>query len=120
MTELSKEAKLILFIDAITGFIFAFLMLVIPEVYFEISDWKEFCPGSVRQVGTIFLILSIFFLLAVKRNDFEQIKIAWEIGIAWLIAMAVVNIVNVMDSMGTPLGRATGMFNIILGIKFST
>ena len=66
MAELSKEAKIVLLANAIIGFIFGFLFLIIPDLYNELTEGDPYCQGATMQVGTIFLVFGIFSIIAIK------------------------------------------------------
>ena len=96
MTEISKEVKTLFIIDAIVAFIYAFLYLIIPEAYAEMTDPPYFCPDTWRNYGATILAIAIFCLLAIKTAEWEQVKIFLEFGIVWLILMLCVGIYSLI------------------------
>jgi len=46
MAELSKEVKIVFIINAIPCFIYAFLLLVIPDTYSQITEAAMYNPIS--------------------------------------------------------------------------
>lgn len=92
MVEISKEAKIILLINIIASFIFAFFFLGIPEIYADLTNNAFFSPICWRQLGGTLLVLGIFGIIALKRKEWEQVRIFWEIGIAFLIVLLSIDI----------------------------
>jgi hypothetical protein len=92
MAEISKEAKIIILINMIASFIFAFFFLGIPEIYASWTNDAYFSPISWRQLGGTLLILGIFAIIALIRKEWEQVRIFWEIGIAFLIVLISIDI----------------------------
>ena len=92
MAEISKEAKIVLLINIIASFIFAFFFLGIPEIYAGWTNEAYFSPICWRQLGGTLLILGIFGIIALMRKEWEQVKIFWEFGIAFLIVLVCIDI----------------------------
>jgi hypothetical protein len=115
MAELSKEVKIILLVNAIPAFIYAFLFLVIPETYAQITEAAMYNPINLRQIGASILVLGIGSVLAIKRNDLEKAKILWEISIIWLILMSIIGIWGAFAIPGTATAQVgTWIANAIL------
>ncbi|NVM03259.1 MAG: hypothetical protein HWN67_13040 [Candidatus Helarchaeota archaeon] len=91
MTEISKELKIMLIVDVITAFIYGFLFMIIPEVVYVLRNYPHFAPQFWRLWGGTCFAMGIFCLIAVKRAEWENIKIFLEFGILWLIFAIVVN-----------------------------
>jgi len=69
------------------SFIFAFFFLGIPEIY---AGWVNDAYSSAicwRQIGGTLLVIGIFSIIALMRKEWEQIRIFWEFGIAFLIML---------------------------------
>jgi len=94
MAELSKETKLVVMINVIIAFIYAFLFLIIPEAYKQMTNTPEltYSPITWRQLGASILVLGIGGVLVIKRADWDKAKIFWEISIIWLILMFIIEI----------------------------
>ena len=92
MAEISKEAKIVLLINIISSFIFAFFFLIIPEIYAGWTNEAYFSPICWRQIGGTLLILGIFGIIALIRKEWEQIRIFWELGIAFVILLVCIDI----------------------------
>ena len=115
MAELSKEVKMVFIINAIIAFIYAFLFLVIPDTYAQITEATMYNPISYRQIGASILVLGIGNVLAIKRDDLEKAKIFWEIAIIWLILMLIIGIWAVFAFPGTAAAQAdTWIGNTVL------
>ena len=92
MAEISKEAKIIILINMIVSFIFAFFFLGIPEIYASWTNDAYFSPICWRQLGGTLLVLGIFGIIALIRKEWEQIRIFWELGIAFIILLVCIDI----------------------------
>jgi hypothetical protein len=92
MAEVTKEVKIVLIIDAIASLIFAFLYLVIPEIYASLVDPIVFDPYYWRAFGGTLLVLAIMALIALKRAEGEQVKIIIEFAILWSVVILGLNI----------------------------
>ena len=115
MAELSKEVKIVFIINGISAFIYAFLFLVIPDTYVQITEAAMYNPISYRQLGAGLLILGIGNVLAIKRDDLEKAKIFWEIAIIWVILMTIIGIWGAFAFPGTAAALAsTWIANTIL------
>ena len=92
MAEISKEAKIVFLINIITSFIFTFFFLIIPEIYAGWTNEAYFSPICWRQLGGTLLIIGIFSIIALMRKEWEQVRIFWEFGIAFLIVLVSIDI----------------------------
>jgi hypothetical protein len=93
MVEISKNMKIILIVDAIAGFIYGVFYLIIPELTSLIRESANFDPQFWRLWGATCFAFGIFCLIAIKRAEWENIKILVELGILWLILAAVVDFI---------------------------
>ena len=115
MAELSKEVKIVFIINAIPAFIYAFLFLVIPDTYAQITEAEIYNPINLRQVGASILVLGIGIVLVIKADDLEKAKIFWEIAIIWLILMVIIGIWGAFAIPGTATAQiGTWIANAIL------
>jgi hypothetical protein len=94
MVEISKNMKIMLLVDAIAGFIYGVFYLIIPELYSVIIDSPNFDAQFWRLWGATCIAFGIFCLMAIKRAEWEEIKILVELGILWLILTVVVNFIT--------------------------
>lgn len=92
MTEISKEMKIIFLINAIASFLFAFFFLGIPEIYATWTNEAYFSPICWRQIGGTLLIFGIFTLIALFRKEWEQLRLFYEFGIAFIIVLICIDI----------------------------
>jgi len=95
MVEMSKNMKIMLIVDAIAGFIYGVFYLIIPELYSVIIDSTNFDPQFWRLWGATCFTFGIFCLIAVRRAEWENVKILVEFGILWLILALVVNFITI-------------------------
>jgi len=116
MAELSKETKLVCMINIIIAFIYAFLFLVIPEAYRQMSDSPEliYSPITWRQLGASILILGIGGVLTFKRDDWDKAKLFWEISIIWLTLMLIINIWGMIAYPGSATAVANNVVAVIV------
>ena len=116
MAELSKETKLVFTINSIIAFIYAFLFLIIPEAYKQMSDAPDliFSPITWRQLGASILILGIGGVLSIKRDDWDKVKLFLEISIIWLILMLFINIWGMIAFPGTAAALANDIVAVIV------
>ena len=83
MTEISKRMKIVLMINVIVAFIYAFFYLIITEAYSKLVDAPYYEPGMWQTFGETLLLLGIFGLIAIKKNDWEYVKILVEFATLW-------------------------------------
>lgn len=116
MAELAKETKLVFIINSLIAFIYAFLFLIIPEAYKQMSDAPDliFSPITWRQLGASILILGIGGVLSIKRDDWDKVKLFLEISIIWLILMLIINIWGMIAFPGTTAALANDIVAIIV------
>lgn len=100
MVEISKEAKIIILINVIAAFLYAFFFLGIPEIYRDFTNSAFFSPVCWRQLGGTFLVIGIFGVIALLRKEWEQIRIFWELGIAFLIMLLCLDIWGIAVYLG--------------------
>ena len=121
MTEVSKEVKVVFLINALFAFLYAFFFLIIPEIYLELSDTPDilFSPVTWRQLGAAFLALGIFFVLAVKRADWEKVKLFWEFGIFFLISILIIGIWAAIAFPGSADYQETDRIDVLIPFMLS-
>ncbi|MHA1456476.1 MAG: hypothetical protein ACTSXN_00045 [Promethearchaeota archaeon] len=93
MVEITKPLKILLLINAIAGLIFAFLYIAISHIYLSLTQWPFYDPYYSWSFGGTLLILSLFTLLAIKRTEWAQIKIIFELIIFWQLTILILNII---------------------------
>ncbi len=114
MAEISNQMKKLFVFDAIICFIYTLLYLVIPETFSKIVEYKYYDPVYWRHFGGTSLVIGIFCLVAIKRAEWEQIKVVLEIGIAWVISILAIAIWEFFVIPATAIGKANTLFVIIL------
>jgi len=93
MTEIQKLTKIFFLLDALAGFIFAFLYLVIPDIYvYDLTQWPFNDPVYFRLFGGTLLVLGIAALMAYFKKEWEEIKLFFELGLMWQIMVLILNI----------------------------
>ena len=101
MAELSKFFKIVLLIDVIAGVIYGILYLFIPEIYADLIDSPSFSLQFWRLWGVTCLLLGIFGIIGLIRNEWTTLKMLIEFVIVWLIGMNIVNIIYIVDPAST-------------------
>ena len=118
MTELSKELKIMLIINAIAALFYGFMFLVIPDVYHELSDEPYPNVHLLRLWGGTITLLGIFALITVKRGEWEGGKIMIEITITWLLLVAVISLASLAYVKRSPTNIASTWSDIIVTLIF--
>ncbi|HUW90935.1 MAG TPA: hypothetical protein VMV43_10540 [Candidatus Nanopelagicaceae bacterium] len=92
MTEIQKLTKISLLLYALAGFIFAFLYLVIPDIFiYDLTQWPFNDPIYFRLFGGTLLVLGLASLLAYFKKEWEQIKLFFELALMWLLMVTIIN-----------------------------
>ncbi len=92
MTEIQKLTKISLLLYALAGFIFAFLYLVIPDIFiYDLTQWPFNDPIYFRLFGGTLLILGLASLLAYFKKEWEEIKLFFELALMWLLMVTIIN-----------------------------
>lgn len=109
MDEIPNPLKKVLVINAILALILAFLYIGIFNVILVFavdSLYNEVLGGTL-------LILGIFALLVVKRKEFKQIKLYFELLIVWEIMILFINIYGLIFTL-IPLPLIAIWGNIVI------
>jgi len=92
MTEIQKLTKISLLLYALAGFIFAFLYLVIPDIFiYDLTQWPFNDPIYFRLFGGTLLVLGLASLLAYFKKEWEEIKLFFELALMWLLMVTIIN-----------------------------
>lgn len=118
MTELLKELKIVLTITAIAAFFYGFMFLVIPEIYYDLSDEPYPNVHLQRLWGGTITLLGIFALIVVKRGEWEGGKIMIELSISWLLLAAVISLASLTYVKRSPTNIASTWSDIIVTLVF--
>jgi hypothetical protein len=124
MTEIQKLTKISLLLDVLAGFIFAFLYLVIPEIYiYGLTQWPFNDPIYFRMFGGTLLVLGIASLMAYFKKEWEEVKLLYELALMWITIVLIINIVElvllplpVMSITNTIVNSILLVIYLILGI----
>jgi len=118
MTELSKELKIVLIINAIAAFFYGFMFLVIPDIYNELSDEPYPNVNLLRLWGGTITLLGIFALITVKRGEWESGKIMIELAMAWLLVITIINLASFAYVKRSPTNIASSWSDVIVTFVF--
>ncbi len=124
MTEIQKLTKISLLLDVLAGFIFAFLYLVIPDIYiYDLTQWPFNDPIYFRLFGGTLLVLGLASLIAYFKKEWEEIKLLYELALMWLLMVIIINIFElvmlplpVMSLTNTVVNTILVIIYLILGI----
>ncbi|TFG29010.1 MAG: hypothetical protein EU532_04100 [Promethearchaeota archaeon] len=118
MTELSKELKIVLIINGIAAFIYGFLFLVIPEIYYDLSDEPYPNVHLQRLWGGTITLLGIFALIAWKRGEWETGKIMVELAMGWLLLVCILSLASFAYVKRSPTNIASTWSDVIVTLIF--
>ncbi len=93
MTEIQKLTKISLLLNVLAGLIFAFLYLVIPDIYiYGLTQWPFNDPIYFRLFGGTLLVLGLVSFMAYFKKEWEEIKLLYELSVMWLLMVTIINI----------------------------
>lgn len=98
---MSKEMKIVIIVNVIVAFIYGFFQLIFPEIYYQLTDAPAIDVPALRICGGALVVLGIFGLIAIIRADWEKVKIAFEIAIAYEILLLILDIVAYITVTGS-------------------
>jgi len=101
MAEMSKEMKIVIIVNVIVAFIYGFFQLIFPEIYYQLTDAPATDVLALRVCGGALVVLGIFGIIAIIRADWEKVKIAFEIAIAYEIILLIIDIVGYITVTGS-------------------
>ena len=124
MTEIQKLTKISLLLDVLAGFLFAFLYLVIPDIFiYGLTQWPFNDPIYFRLFGGTLLVLGLASLMAYFKKEWEEIKLLYELALMWLVMVIIINIFELalltlpaMSLMNTVVNTILLVIYLILGI----
>jgi len=124
MTEIQKLTKISLLLDVLAGFVFAFLYLVIPDIYiYDLTQWPFNDPIYFRLFGGTLLVLGLASLMAYFKKEWEEVKLFYELALMWLGMVIIINIFElvmlplpVMSLTNTLVNTILVAIYLILGI----
>jgi hypothetical protein len=121
MTEILKITKYTLLLYTLGGLVFAILYLFITDIYlYDLAAWPFVDPYYPRAFGGTLLVLAIFAFIAYLQKDWEQIKLTFELSLAWLIMVLIMNILELalIGSVLPILAIISTIINTIIVIVF--
>ena len=92
MTEIQKLTKIFLLLDVLAGFVFAFLYLVIPDIFVILTQWPFNDPVYFRLFGGTMLVLGIASLMAYFKKEWEEVKLFFELALMLMVMVTIINI----------------------------
>jgi len=114
MAGLSKDLKIIMVFNIIAAFIYGSIFLLIPDLYEQYIDSIYHNPPLMRLWGGTIILVGICGLIALKRNEWETVKLYWELVILWLLMIVILNLASFAYVPYTPTFLATNIFNVII------
>jgi len=114
MAGLSKKIKIVLIINAIVAFIYGSIFLLIPDLYEQLSGSIYHNPPLLRVWGGTAIVFGICGLIALKRNEWETVKLYCELVILWLLMIVILNLASFAYVPYTPTSLAHAIFNLII------
>jgi len=111
MTGLSKGAKFNLVINIIAAFIYGSIFLLIPDLYEQYTDSIYHHPPLLRLWGGTMILFGICGLIALKRDEWDTVKLFWELIILWELMVVILNLASFAYAPYTPTFLATNIFN---------
>ena len=72
--EIKTTTKYTFLVNFLIGIFFGFSMLVIPELYSDLTGWPQE-PYMARVSGAFFVAVAIGALLAFRESEWERVEI---------------------------------------------
>jgi hypothetical protein len=92
LTEIQKLTKITLLLDALAGFIFAFLYLVIPDIFiYGLTQWPFNDPVYFRYFGGTLLLLGLVSLIAYFKKEWEEVKLFFEFALLFILMIVIMS-----------------------------
>ncbi len=115
MTEIQKLTKIYLLLAVLAGFIFAFLYLVIPDIYiYSLTQWPFNDPIYFRMFGGTFLVFGLISLMAYFKKEWEEVKLFFELALMWILMVLIINIFELAMVSLPAVTFTNTIFNTIL------
>jgi len=113
MSEFQKITKYSLYVYTAGGLFFAFLYLVLTDIYIIVmSDWPYNDPYYPRAFGATLLVLAIAALLGSFKKEWEEVKLTYELSQMWIIVTLILNIAEL--AFLSPALSVTAISNTII------
>ena len=94
MAELSKEMKIVLFINMLVAFIYGIIYVFLPDTVYSLNDAPYFDPHFWRLFGGVLISMGIPILLGIIKGDWDEIKFFYLYAIILLTILALVNLTS--------------------------
>jgi len=112
MVEISKEVKIIIYIDMIAALIYGTMYLILPDILFAGEAYYN--PHLTRLWGGVIFVLLIGAIIALKRGELETLKPVWEIAILYWIMTDILNLAAFFYMPFSPLEVIRQWINTIV------
>ena len=123
MTEIKKITKIALLWYGVAGILFAFMYLVLTDLYVAMILWPYNEPVMFWSLGGTLLIIGIASIMAFFKKEWEEIKLFFLFSMMWLLYFIIMNIFTIvllglpdMALMNQTMNIILLTFNIVLGI----
>ena len=123
MTEIKKITKIALLWYGVAGILFAFMYLVLTDLYVAMILWPYNDPVMFWSLGGTLLIIGIASIMAFFKKEWEEIKLFFLFSMMWLLYFIIMNIFTIvllglpdMALMNQTMNIILLTFNIVLGI----
>lgn len=114
MALITKEMKVVLLFNVIAALIYGILYFFIPDATALLTGHTRYDPQFFRLWGATCIALAIFGLLAIKRAEWENIKILIELAIVWLILALIANFISLATLTYSQAGLVSQWFDNIV------
>ena len=123
MTEIKKITKIALIWYGIAGILFAFIYLVLPDLYVTMIQYPYNDPIMFWSLGGTMLVLGVASLIASFKKEWEEIKLFFLFSMMWILYFIIMNIFTIvllvlpdMTLMNQVMNIVLLTFNLVLGI----
>ena len=110
MGIISKNMRITILVSSTAFFLFAFMYLILTDLYLTMMEWPYDDPYYPRAFGINLLILGTFLLISYFRNEWLQAKILIEIVIIWAFLTLIANLIEI-NILTLPIGVIVATWN---------
>ncbi|MBY9018121.1 MAG: hypothetical protein KGD66_04740 [Candidatus Lokiarchaeota archaeon] len=119
MTEIQKLTKITLLLDALAGFIFAFLYLVIPDIFiYGLTQWPFNDPVYFRYFGGTLLLLGLVSLIAYFKKEWEEVRLFFEFALLFILMIVIMSSLELALLTLPVIAFMNSLFSTILVIIY--
>jgi hypothetical protein len=90
MTEINKLTKISLVILAIVGFLFGTMLVFLYDATLNFEGWTN--PYYPRFFGGLAYLLTIFAVLMLRKNEWEEIKLTYAFAYGFFVPTLIIEI----------------------------